>query len=55
MTSLVERLGRSADSKLVVISCDDLGSCHAANVGVYRALRNGVATCASLMVPAPWA
>ena len=55
MTLLVERLGRSADSKLVVISCDDLGSCHAANVGVYRALREGVATCASLMVPAPWA
>ncbi len=39
----------------MILSCDDLGSCHAANVGVYRALRKGVATCASLMVPAPWA
>ena len=29
--------------------------CHAANDGVYAALRDGVATCASLMVPAPWA
>ena len=29
--------------------------CHAANEGVYGALRDGVATCASLMVPAPWA
>jgi predicted glycoside hydrolase/deacetylase ChbG (UPF0249 family) len=39
----------------VIISCDDLGAFHAANVGVYDALRKGVATCASLMVPAPWA
>ncbi len=53
--SLVERLGYPADAKLVVISCDDLGSSHAANVGVYRALREGAATCTSLMVPAPWA
>ena len=54
-TSLAERLGRSAGAKLVIISCDDLGSCHGGNVGVFRALRDGAATCASLMVPAPWA
>ena len=53
--SLAERLGHSPEDRLVIISCDDLGSCHAANVGVYEALRSGVATCASLMVPAPWA
>lgn len=52
---LVERLGHPADAKLLIVSCDDLGSCHAANVGVYTALRDGVATCASIMVPAPWA
>jgi len=55
MTSLAERLGHPADAKLLIISCDDLGSCHAANEGVYAALRDGVATCASIMVPAPWA
>ena len=55
MTTLAERLGHAPDTRLVIISCDDLGSCHAANEGVYRALRTGVATCASLMVPAPWA
>ncbi len=53
--SLNERLGHSPDAKLVILSCDDLGSCHAANEGVYRAIRDGVATCTSLMVPAPWA
>lgn len=55
MASLAERLGHPAGARLVIVSCDDLGSSHAANVGVYRALRDGVATCASLMVPAPWA
>jgi predicted glycoside hydrolase/deacetylase ChbG (UPF0249 family) len=55
VTQLVERLGYPADSKLLIISCDDLGSCHAANVGVYQAIREGSATCASIMVPAPWA
>ncbi len=55
MSTLVERLGYAADAKLVILSCDDLGSCHAANVGVYEAIRDGVATCASIMVPAPWA
>jgi len=54
-TTLAERLGYESDTKLVILSCDDLGSCHAANIGVYRAMREGVATCASVMVPAPWA
>ena len=54
-SGLAERLGHPADAKLLIISCDDLGSCHAANEGVYAALRDGVATCASIMVPAPWA
>lgn len=55
MVTLAERLGYPADAKLVILSCDDLGVCHAANIGVYQALRDGTATCASLMVPAPWA
>ncbi|TPW08165.1 MAG: hypothetical protein FD127_4395 [Acidimicrobiaceae bacterium] len=55
MISLAERLGHPAHARLLIISCDDLGSSHAANEGVYAALRDGVATCASIMVPAPWA
>jgi predicted glycoside hydrolase/deacetylase ChbG (UPF0249 family) len=53
--SLAERLGHPADEHLVIISCDDLGASHASNVGVFEALHEGHATCASLMVPAPWA
>ncbi len=53
--SLNEALGHPDDAKLVVLSCDDLGAFHASNEGVLQAMRKGVATCASLMVPAPWA
>jgi chitin disaccharide deacetylase len=55
MATLAERLGYRPDDRVLIINCDDLGSCHAANVGVYEALRDGVATSASLMVPCPWA
>jgi predicted glycoside hydrolase/deacetylase ChbG (UPF0249 family) len=55
VTALAERLGYAADDRLLIINCDDLGVCHAANVGVYEALRTGVATSATLMVPCPWA
>ncbi len=53
--TLASRLGYADDARLVIISCDDLGSCHGATEGVYAAIREGVATCASIMVPAPWA
>jgi predicted glycoside hydrolase/deacetylase ChbG (UPF0249 family) len=55
VTTLAERLGYGPDDRLLIINCDDLGSSHAANVGIYEALREGVATSASLMVPCPWA
>jgi predicted glycoside hydrolase/deacetylase ChbG (UPF0249 family) len=55
MTTLAERLGYPPDGRLLIVTCDDLGSSHAANVGVYESLRNGFATSASLMVPCPWA
>ena len=55
MTSLAERLGYDAEARLLIVNCDDLGSCHAANVGVYEAVREGLGTSASLMVPCAWA
>lgn len=55
MSELVERLGFPADTRVVIVSCDDLGVCHALNEGIYDAVRHGIATCASLMVPGPWA
>jgi predicted glycoside hydrolase/deacetylase ChbG (UPF0249 family) len=55
VATLAERLGYGPDARLLIVNCDDLGACHAANIGVYEALREGIATSASLMVPCPWA
>jgi hypothetical protein len=55
VTTLVERLGYRPDDRVLVLSCADLGVFHAGNVAIYQALRNGTATTATLMVPAPWA
>ncbi len=53
--TLLERLGRGPEDRLLIITADTLGCLHATNVGCYQALRDGQATTASLMVPTPWA
>jgi predicted glycoside hydrolase/deacetylase ChbG (UPF0249 family) len=55
VTELAHRLGYGADDRLAIITADELGLSHAVNVGTYESLRSGVATSATLMVPAPWA
>jgi predicted glycoside hydrolase/deacetylase ChbG (UPF0249 family) len=55
VATLAERLGYPPDGRLLIVNCDDLGSSHAANVGIYECLREGIATSATLMVPCPWA
>jgi len=55
MATVAERLGAAPDARLLILNCADLGFCHAATTGVYDALRDGIATSASLVVPAPWA
>ena len=53
--SLAERLGYDAAARLLIVNCDDLGSSHGANAAILRAMNEGVATSATLMVPCPWA
>jgi hypothetical protein len=55
MPSVADRLDYPPEAKLLILNCADLGLCHAATVGVYEALREGIGTSASLIVPAPWA
>jgi hypothetical protein len=55
MTSLAERLGYPAEQRILIVNCDDIGSSHACNVAAERAMRQGWATSATLMVPCPWA
>jgi predicted glycoside hydrolase/deacetylase ChbG (UPF0249 family) len=51
---LIGRLGYPADTRLLIVTCDELGVTHAHNTGVYDALRNGLGTTAGLVVPGPW-
>jgi len=55
MATLAERLGAAPGAPILIINSADLGFCHSATTGVYGALRTGLATSASLVVPAPWA
>lgn len=55
MATLAERLGHPRDARLLIVNCDDLGSSHSANTAIARAMTEGVATSATLMVPCPWA
>jgi len=56
MTSTLPDLSDSdGAAPALLISCENLGVTSSSNAGVYRALREGLATSASLVVPAPWA
>ncbi len=52
--TLAERLGFGAGDRIAEVHCDDIGMCHAANVGAFEALDRGPATSGSVMVPCPW-
>jgi len=55
MTALLERLGFATDARVMLLSGNQLGFCHAVNVGIFEMLHRGMPASASLMVPAPWA
>jgi hypothetical protein len=52
--SLAERLGFAANDRVAIVHADDIGMCHAANLGAFDAFANGVVSCGSIMVPCPW-
>ena len=52
--SLAERLGFKATDKILIVNVDDIGNSHAANTAVVDATQNGLATCATIIVPGPW-
>lgn len=53
--TLAERLGHDADARLLIISSDRIGTTHASTAAGYRALRDGAATTATIVMPGPWA
>jgi predicted glycoside hydrolase/deacetylase ChbG (UPF0249 family) len=52
--SVAERLGYSADSKLLIIHADDLAVAHSVDAASFTALDQKAASSASIMVPCPW-
>jgi len=52
--TVAERLGYSADSKLLIIHADDLAVAHSEDSASFGALDLGAVTSASIMIPCPW-
>ena len=52
--TVAERLGYSADSKLLIVHADDLAIAHSADAASFDALEKNAVTSASIIVPGPW-
>ena len=52
--SFIEKLGFEANDKVVILHIDDVGFCHSSNIATFECLDFGVASCGSIIVPAPW-
>jgi len=52
---LIEKLGYEANNdKVVIFHIDDVGFSHSSNLASFECLDFGVASCGSVIVPAPW-
>lgn len=51
---LIEKLGFEASDKVAIFHIDDMGFSHASNIASFECLDFGVASCGSILAPAPW-
>ena len=52
--STAERLGYTADARVLILNADDFGMCHDQNEGVISGLKEGVFTSSTILVTCPW-
>ena len=52
--STAERLGYTADARVLLINADDFGMCHDQNEGAIRGLTEGLFTSSTILVTCPW-
>ena len=52
--STAERMGYGPKDRVLMVHADDLGMSHTVNVASMEALKQGLVTSASVMVPCPW-
>ena len=52
--TLIEKLGFETSDKVVIFHIDDVGFSHSSNLASFECLDFGVASCGSVIVPAPW-
>jgi predicted glycoside hydrolase/deacetylase ChbG (UPF0249 family) len=53
--SLVQRLGYPADARVLILTADEFGECHAANMGIIQCWEAGLLKGTTLVAPGPWA
>jgi len=53
--NLVQRLGYPPDARLLILTADEFGECHAANVGIMKCWETGLLKSVTWVAPGPWA
>ena len=53
-TTYAEKLGFEPGKKVVILHVDDLGMSYSSNAGAIKAIKEGLATSGSMMMPCPW-
>lgn len=54
MNQFLHKMGFDSEDRVLITHIDDMGFCHAANVASAACLASGAASCASIIVNAPW-